>query len=264
MIYEDASLAAQNLIKTHYIVRVMDVHPEKQTVDVMQDSYEYVGNPEGEYTAVNAFGLATAASIAAPFVIMDVPVKQERWGQFSIQCLPEVGDTGYIEVFTDDVRRWFREGVAAAPNSSDKFNIESCVFVPFVPSDKSADARYPSKNNKLIIKSKNVTFEIVDDEEEEKKEINITVDKVNVTSNINITGDINVTGNLESTGDIKIDGDIETSGSLKASGTIEAQDEISSKKDVVAGGISLKNHTHSFVYSSGPTAGTPGTTNTPS
>lgn len=240
MILDDATLASKYIIKTHYIVRVMDVHPDKQTVDVMQDSYEFTLDPGGDYIVNNVFGIDVPASVSRPFIILGVPVKQERWGQFEIQCCPKIGDTGYIEVFTDDIREWVQKGYAAVPNTAEKFDVSSCVFVPFIPSHNSAAEDYPEKNNKLVIKSKNVRIEIVDDEEEEKKEINITAEKVNITS------DINITGNIEMTGDVKMTGDFSQEGAMSVTGTISATKEIKSDEDVKAGSVSLKTHTHNF------------------
>lgn len=254
MVYKEETIAAKNIIKTHYIVRVMDIHPETQTVDVMQDSLEYTLDPNGDKEVSTIFGEDIPVSLAQPFIIFDVPVKQERWGQFSIQCCPSVGDTGYIEVFTDDTHNWLEKGIMAEPNTTNKFEISNCVFVPFLPSFKSADPDYPKDNTKLIIKSKNVTLEIVDDEEQGKKEINVTAEKVNVTSDINITGNVSVKG------------DITQEGAMKVTGTISATKEIKSDDDVKAGTVSLKSHTHDFTVTTVGTAETQtgsGTTATP-
>lgn len=249
--YPKETLLSKYVIKTHYIVRVMAVHPETQTVDVIQDSYELTLDANGDMMVLNVFGTEIPAGVAEPFVVMGVPVKQERWGQFEIQCCPEVGDTGYIEVFTDNIRKWVKEGIAAVPTTAEKFDVDSCVFVPFIPSKESASKDYPENNTKLVIKSNNVRVEIVDDEESKKKEINIT------SGNVNITSDINITGNVNMEGDLSIEGNISSSGELKAEGKISAKGEISSEKDVVAGGVSLKNHTHNFNYVGAGTGSSP-------
>ncbi len=65
-----------------------------------------------------------------------------------------------------------------------------------------------------------------------------------VTAPVNITGGTNITGNTNITGDTIINGNLTVNGNISTTGTISASGNISSQADVIAGGISLKNHTH--------------------
>lgn len=238
---KDETFAAKLLIKTHFIMKVTDFYPETQTVDLVQDTFGFTNTPYGKHTVNNVFGQTVVAALTTPDVVLGVPVKQLRWGQFEIQCCPVPGDTGYIEVFTDDIRSWVQDGGPAVPWSDQRFIKESCVFVPFVPNAKNAATDYPVDNSQLVIKSANASIVITDKPAEEGSEEEPTVDitataqtlNINAEKGITVTGDINITGNITATGDVNVDGTITASGNIT-----------STNGDVVAGGISLKNHTH--------------------
>lgn len=234
MYYADETILSKQVIKTHYIVRVMAVHPENQTVDVMQAVLQYGASTNGHFSVINDLGYEAKADLVEPFVIYGVPVVQQRWGQFSIQCCPKVGDEGYIEVMVDDIDTWKKKGSPAIPTNAFKFKIKHCVFVPFVANDTTADPDYPTENTKLVIKSDNLRIELNDDGQE--PHIDITGD-TNIEGNLTIKGDISIEGDIESKGDIKVEGDVEVKGDIKVT-----------NGDVTADGISLKNHTHSFNY----------------
>lgn len=209
---EDSLSYCKYLIDTHFMVRVVNFYPETQTVDVISDVYEYSYDPVGKYYIQNELGSLVPASIRKPTIFKGIPVKQLRWGQFEIQCCPKKGDTGYIEIFTNDIRDWIVNGSLSIPWSDERFNKQSSVFVPFVPNHKNASTTYPVENDRLIIKSESVKLELIDNDD------GTTINAVAET--INFTGDFNVEGNIDCTGDITATGDI------------------------VAGGVSLKNHTH--------------------
>lgn len=227
-------------MKTHYIVKVLEFHPETQTVDVIQETFEYVQHPAGTIVKQNEFGYEVNLKLANPEIILGVPVQQLRWGQFSIQCAPQPGDTGYIEVMTDDSRSWVENGGPAEPWLVTKMNKESCVFVPFVANKKNADKEYVSDKNTLTIKSKNGSIVLTDDGK--KASVSVNVDTATVTAKESISVD---------------------SPEVNFSGKLTVDDVIKSKKDVVANSISLKDHEHPFTYSAGPNANTPGKTTTP-
>ncbi len=236
-----ATLAAKYIIKTHYIMKVVEFHPEDQTVDLIQDVFEFSNAPESSLTVNNEFGNTVTVTLNKLDMVIRVPVKQLRWGQFEIQCCPVPGDTGYIEVFTNDIKDWMENGGPSIPWSDSHFLKTSCVFVPFVPNAKNAATTYPADNSQLVIKSTNASIVITDKPAEEGSEEEPTVDitttaqtlNINAEKGITVTGDINITGNITSTGDVNVDGTITASGDIT-----------STNGDVVAGGISLKNHTH--------------------
>lgn len=214
------------LIKTHYIVRVMEVHPETQTVDVIQDNLEYITDDNGKFIIENVLGMDTRASVAEPFCLFGVPIQQLRWGQFHIQCLPKKDDTGYIEVFVDDDTNWQANGGPSVPPNGTKFDIRSCVFVPFLVNKKNADPEYPTDNSQLVIKSANSKIVITDDGTSSSVEVLSNTVSVEAQDGISLTGDVAIDGKLSVTDKIESDSDITASG------------------DVKAGNISLTNHTH--------------------
>lgn len=237
------TLAAKFVIKTHYIVKVLAFYPETQTVDLIQDTFEFANAPFGVMQVMNDFGKTITVGIKKPDVLEGVPVKQLRWGQFEIQCCPVPGDTGYIEVFTNDIRDWAENGGPSIPWNDLHFLKESCVFVPFIPNKANASTTYPADNSQLVIKSTNASIVITDKPAEEGSEEEPTVDitttaqtlNINAEKGITVTGDINITGNITATGDITVEGTITASGDIT-----------STEGDVVASGISLKNHTHNI------------------
>ena len=64
--YEDAAVAAKYLIKTNYVYKVIEFHPEDQTVDIIQDVLEFCNTPGGEYIINNEFGIDVAAETRSP------------------------------------------------------------------------------------------------------------------------------------------------------------------------------------------------------
>lgn len=233
----DESLLAKYAIKTHYIVKVVAVHPETQTVDVVEDVFRYTFSHTPFTVVTNELGNEVNVTLAKKFKLLNIPVKQERWGQFRIQCNPAVGDTGYIEIMTNDIREWLESGSDSIPWTDDHFDERSCVFVPFIQNATNKQDDYPTDNTQLVIKSNNLSITLNDKPAEGGQE---------AVKNISVVGDVNITGNLT------VDGDIEATGNIT-----------STDGDVVAGTVSLKNHTHPFVYSAGPTAGAAGTTQGP-
>lgn len=207
MMLPEATLAAKLVIKTHYIMRVIEFHPETQTVDLIQDVFEYANTPFGRKMVENDFGQTVAATLKKPTILYGIPVKQERWGQFEIQACPVEGDTGYIEVFTNDIRDWVENGSRSVPWSASHFLKQSCVFVPFIPNHANAAKDYPLDNTKLVIKSKNASIVVTDsapEGEEPVVDITTTAKTININAEegINVNGDVTVTGSITATGDI--------------------------------------------------------------
>lgn len=196
----DATIAAKYVIKTHYIMRVLEFHPETQTVDLIQDVFEMTNSPFGTMLYKNEFGNTVACLPKRPEILYGVPVKQERWGQFEIQACPIEGDTGYIEVFVDDIQDWIKNGSRSIPWSQDMFVKKNCVFVPFIPNKKNAAKDYPTDNTKLVIKSKNASITITDDGEKSSISLGAQTVEVSAPEGISITGNMNVEGEVTANG----------------------------------------------------------------
>ncbi len=220
-------------------MRVIEFHPEDQTVDLIQDVCEFCNTNTGNITVQNELGYEVTVAPQTPMVMYGIPVKQLRWGQFSIQACPKKDDTGYIEIFTNDITDWIENGGISIPKSDRHFAIDSCVFGTFVANKTNATPNYVNNENTLVIKSANANITLTDDGT--KSDIAINADTMTVTAQDGVS----------ITGDVSIDGDVSCTKTVTA------------ETDVIGGGVSLKDHTHQFTYSAGPTAGAQGETIAP-
>jgi len=247
----ESTLKSMYLIKTHYIVKVIEFHPEDQTVDVIQDVCEFCNTDSGSITIQNELGYNVTVAPKKPSVLVGIPVKQLRWGQFEIQACPQPGDTGYLEIFTNDITGWIQGGGLNVPISDRHFAMDSCIFVPFVPNAKNAVDDYVTDGTSLVIKSTNAKVKITDKQEEGEDPV-VDIETTSKTVHINAENGVSVAGNVDVTGDLTVSGTITADGDIK-----------STNGDVIAGTVSLKNHVHPFTYAAGPATGTEGVTTAP-
>lgn len=189
MTYPDEAIYAMYLIRTHYIMKVVAVHPETQTVDLIQDVYEFGNTYVGQFVRRNEFGEDIVVGLKELDVLYGVPIKQERWGKWHIQCCPAVGDTGYIEVMTNDIQDWVENGSQSIPWSDDHFLKKSCVFVPFVPNKTNCDPEYPATNESFVIKSDKINLTMTTPEEGKEK---VTLTMTGITLTIDAEGKISL------------------------------------------------------------------------
>lgn len=236
MIPSDA-LYSKFLIKTNYVCRVVAVHPETQTVDVVPEVLEYKATDSSKRVLRNEFGREVQVMPMTPDVIYDVPFKTFRFGQFKIRACPEVGDTGYISVFVDDIREWKEKGGFVEPLTLLKFNKDSCVFDGFIANQTNKDEEFPKDNSTLDIVSKNIKITISDGENGATLTIsNPNGETIVETQKATVTAET-----FEITGNVSVDGEITATG------------------DVKAGEVSLTNHTHPFNYVGAGQGSTPQT-----
>lgn len=246
--FPDESIAAKYLVNTHMMVRVIAFHPETQTVDVVQEVYDYVNTTEGDFVVQNEFGIDVTANVKVLDVLYDIPVKQERYGQFSIRCCPKEGDTGYLEIFTEDLQDWFKNGGPSVPWAALRFLRKNSVFVPFVPNNKNCATDYPTTNESLVVKSNRVTMTI-SDPEQGNESVSLSMSNgvsltISADGNIIVNG-TNATINASST---TINGSLQVNGEVTTSSTITSGGDIKSGGDVItSSGISLDNHTHPVI-----------------
>ena len=246
--FPDESIAAKYLINTHMMVRVIAFHPETQTVDVVQEVYDYVNTTEGDFVVQNEFGIDVTANVKVLDILYDIPVKQERYGQFSIRCCPKEGDTGYLEIFTEDLQDWFKNGGPSVPWAALRFLRKNSVFVPFVPNNKNCATDYPTTNESLVVKSNRVTMTI-SDPEQGNESVSLSMSNgvsltISADGNIIVNG-TNATINASST---TINGSLQVNGEVTTSSTITSGGDINSGGDVItSSGISLDNHTHPVI-----------------
>lgn len=262
MQFNDDIILSKYMIKTHFIMKVIAFHPETQTVDLVQDVYEYTNTIAGEFSVINELGMEVTAALQTLDIVYGVPVKQERWGRWHIQCCPAVGDTGYIEVMTNDIRDWVENGSLSIPWSDDHFKKNSCVFVPFVPNKTNCDPEYPATNESFVIKSDKINLTMTTPEEGKEKVtltmtgITLTIDaegKVSLdapdaavsatcktveakasdsvtldTPQTNITGKLNVDGEVTMADKVSVGADATFGANITATGTVTCAGVISS------------------------------------
>ena len=121
----------------------------------------------------------------------------------------QAGDTGIVIFLKNDIENWKIEGGVTGAYHVYPYDINSCVFSPFVPNESNKDLNFNA--NYLEIKSKSAIIRVKEDS------IEVTASGgTSVTSNVSITGNVNVDGTITATG------------------------------DVVGAGISLQNHVHLY------------------
>ena len=225
-------------------MKVVAVHPETQTVDIVEDVYRFVNSATPFTKVFNEVGNAVDVALAKKRKLLNIPVKQERWGQFKIQCNPAVGDTGYIEIMTNDIRDWMLNGSDSVPWTDDHFDERSCVFVPFVQNATNKQEDYPADNTQLVIKSDHLSITMTDQPDPEQESQDDPVRNISIVGDVVITGKVDITGDVNITGKLTASSDIESTG-----GKVKAKDNVESESgDIKAGSVSLKNHTHNFNY----------------
>lgn len=197
--FPEESIKAMYLIRTHYIMRVIEFHPEDQTVDLIQDVCEFCNTMSGDIMIQNELGYEVTVVPQKPTVMYGIPVKQLRWGQFSIQACPQKGDTGYIEIFTNDITDWIENGGISIPKSDRHFAKESCVFVPFVANKTNATPDYVNNENTLVIKSATASITLTDNGETSDVSIIAKTMTVTAEDGTTINGDVTVNGTVHAT-----------------------------------------------------------------
>ena len=205
-------ISAANLVRTADIYRVITFYPDKQTVDIEACVKPYQNDINGEIRK-DMYGDYTRMSQDQESVILlNIPVQQFRCGQFSITAPLQAGDTGIVVFLKNDIENWRVEGGVSGAFHVYPYDINSCVFSPFIPNESNKDASFNA--NYLEIKSKSAIIRVKDD-------------SIEVTA----SGGTDVTSNVSITGDLSVSGDITAGGNVTAT-------------DCLAGSISLMTHTH--------------------
>lgn len=195
---------ARLLVLTHFPYRVVNIYSDGQYVDLESCLLEYQYDKTSSLKLVNSFGNVIPVHTTQKSIIRKVPVKQFKFGHFSIQARPVIGDEGYIEVFYDDTSRWQQQGGTVAPGAFNVTDINNCVFVPSLINQKTKDVNY-APEGEFVIKSTNTSI-ILKDAQDGSGTPSIEINSsgnVNVNSQqTTITGDAKIEGNLEVIGNI--------------------------------------------------------------
>ena len=235
-ILKKAKLSAITRVRTADIYKVKAFYPENQTVDIESCVLPFIYDINGELKE-DMFGEHRKMSQSkTPITIFRVPVQQFRCGQFSITAPLQVGDTGLLIFLKNDIEKWKVEGDTTGALFVTPFNINSCVFSPFVPNESNKDSTFNA--NSLEIKSKSVIIRV------NEETVEVTATESDITGNVKISGDLDVGGNITAGGDMTATGNVTATGTVTGS-------------DCVAGAISLTGHVHGGVTTGEGTTGTP-------
>lgn len=210
-----AKISAANLVRTADLFRVVEFYPETQTVDLEACVKPYQPDINGEIMKDMYGDYSRMSQKQDSVYLLNVPVQQFRCGQFSITAPLTAGDTGVVIFLKNDIKNWKVEGGVSGAYHVYPYDINSCVFSPFVPNESNKDSSFNA--NSLEIKSKSVIIRV------NENTIDVSATESNITSNVNITGNLSVDG------------------TILATGTITGSDCLTDS------GISLKNHTHPVI-----------------
>lgn len=240
-------------IRTCSIWKVVNVNPN-QTVNIECCHIDMVENTSGDVTMASLRGEIAQFSEKKLGIIVDVPYRVNRWGQFRDMVVPEVGDVGTYTPTYDDMRRWFDTGEIAPLPSHVKMKIMNGagIWEPYIQNDKDTQVDFPTDNTTRIIKSNRTKITITDPLDENGNPVE------NEAVKIELTG---VVIDISSNGTISINAPQTVLNATVQQANIDTE-LVNVTGDVVAGGISLQNHTHDFPYNAGPTPST-GMTNPP-
>jgi phage baseplate assembly protein gpV len=199
---------AANLVRTADLFEVINFYPETQTVDIQACVKPFVVDMDGEIRK-NMYGdYVKMSQNQETLILLNVPVQQFRCGQFSITAPLSVGDVGIVHFLKNDIDKWRVEGGVTGTYYAYPYDLNSCVFSPFIPNEKTKDVNFNA--NSLEIKSKSVIIRV------NEETVDVIATESNITSNVKIKGNVDVDGQITATG------------------------------DVVGGGISLMTHVHSY------------------
>lgn len=272
-------------IRTMSIWKVVAVNPN-QTVNIECCYLDVVQNALGEITMVSPLGVRQYATFD-PGILVDIPYRVRRNGQFRDMVCPAVGDVGTYTPTYEDMRRWYESGTKVALPSTLRMQVfhGTGVWDGYIQNDKDTQADYPVDNQTRIIKSNRITVTIQDPLNAEGQPTgneSVTVNMTGITLTVSADGTITLnapnaacnvnckTANLNASGSAKIDspattitGTLQVDGAVTTGATITSGGNITSGGDVISSsGKTLDTHTHQIAQTmsitgastSGPTA----------
>lgn len=244
-------------VKTISIWKVVKVNPN-QTVNIECCHLDLIQSALGEITLPNLRGALRQFTTFDPGILVDIPYRVVRSGQFRDMVCPAVGDVGTYTPTYDDMRRWFETGAKVVLPSTMKMEPMhgSGIWQGYIQNNKDTQSDYPTDNSTRIIKSNRTKITINDPVDANGnptgvESIRIEMGSISITVKGDGTIDMIASGGAtistpkltveaaesEFTGNVQVGGNINVGGNAEISGTSTASDHIS-------GGISGKSHTH--------------------
>lgn len=185
---------AVDKIKTMSIWKVVKVNPN-QTVNIECCFLDVIQDVLGELTMLSR---EEGLGQYSPFdrgVLVDIPYRVRRNGQFRDMVCPAVGDVGTYTPTYEDMRRWFESGQKVVVPSTMRMTTfhGTGVWEGYVQHDKDTQPDYPVDNQTRIIKSNRMTVTITDPLDENNQPIgteSVTVAMTGITLTVNANGTI--------------------------------------------------------------------------
>ena len=283
---------AVDKIKTMSIWKVVKVNPN-QTVNIECCFLDVIQDVLGELTMLSR---EEGLGQYSPFdrgILVDIPYRVRRNGQFRDMVCPAVGDVGTYTPTYEDMRRWFESGQKVVVPSTMRMTTfhGTGVWEGYVQHDKDTQPDYPVDNQTRIIKSNRMTVTITDPLDENNQPIgteSVTVAMTGITLSINADGTITLnapsascninctTANLTASssvtvttpettfsGNVSIDGNATVGGTATidgqttVGGALSVTGTATAAEFTTTAGIGLSTHTHGGVTPGQGVTGTP-------
>jgi hypothetical protein len=283
---------AVDKIKTMSIWKVVKVNPN-QTVNIECCFLDVIQDVLGELTMLSR---EEGLGQYSPFdrgVLVDIPYRVRRNGQFRDMVCPAVGDVGTYTPTYEDMRRWFESGQKVVVPSTMRMTTfhGTGVWEGYVQHDKDTQPDYPVDNQTRIIKSNRMTVTITDPLDENNQPIgteSVTVAMTGITLTVNANGTITLdapsascninctTANLTASssvtvttpettfsGNVSIDGNATVGGTATidgqttVGGALSVTGAATAAEFTTTAGIGLSTHKHGGVMSGTATTTTP-------
>ena len=283
---------AVDKIKTMSIWKVVKVNPN-QTVNIECCFLDVIQDVLGELTMLSR---EEGLGQYSPFdrgILVDIPYRVRRNGQFRDMVCPAVGDVGTYTPTYEDMRRWFESGEKVVVPSTMRMTTfhGTGVWEGYIQHDKDTQPDYPVDNQTRIIKSNRMTVTITDPLDENNQPTgteSVTVAMTGITLTVNANGTITLdapnaacnvncktaslsasesvsvdTPNTSFTGNISVDGNATVGGTATidgqttVGGALSVTGTATAAEFTTTAGIGLSTHKHGGVTAGQGTTGVP-------
>lgn len=264
---------AINSVRTMSIWKVVAVNPN-QTVNIECCYLDWFRTALGDTTLANCVGEFFNYSTIDPGILVDIPYRVIRNGQFRDMVTPAVGDVGTYTPTYEDMRNWFDSGrkIGLASNIKMKPMHGAGVWEGYIQHSKDTQSDYPTDNQTRIIKSNRIKVTINDPLGEEGQPTgteSVTAEMTGITIKISADGtisinapDANATLNCATatisasqsatidspethiTGDLSVGGTADISGATTVGAALDVTGIATASEFKTTGGVGLSTHTH--------------------
>jgi len=130
-------------IRTFIIAKVVKVYPETQRVDVQPCLTTKIEDKNSKTQIYTRTGKKVGVSEITMPVILDVPFSYIRTGNFMVTLPIDVGTYGKLLFSNPDLSEWkIRGGTGVEQKDLAQFNINNCVFEPYIASTPDVVSDY--------------------------------------------------------------------------------------------------------------------------